>query len=323
MRRQLFRFVLAGNVLQAAAAFENIELGLGSLCFTYLSTYLAPVQTWAASLDPIESSAVIDRNESSTTIETLSTANLPDSASSGLPGPSTDGEDLATTDPSASDLSSEATVTRETSTTPTSNAASATSGGAGVAGQAIILLVDDADETRKRQQRAVRGFINRGNTAGSESCADAGIFSLAAGQLLDGGDPIYYSGDEDYKLLAPQGEPPNGAITTTFVNSGGSLQFTNDLLPNGQAGFCQDPATSEVFLTFASQPPGCVPVGVTVILGNVYFKGFSNFYVDCDEHPPYSNDHQRRIYHGRFDHIGRGLDALINIARRATDLFDY
>ncbi|KAJ4326712.1 hypothetical protein N0V84_002827 [Fusarium piperis] len=280
MRRQLFHLALAGNILQAVATFENIELVQGSLCIIYLSTYLAPARTWAASLDPIESPAFIDRNGTSTSIRTLLATSLPDSASSVSLGSLTDIDNVATGAPSASDLLTRATVSRETSRTPTSNAASVTTTGAEVSGQAIILLVNEPEDTRKRQQRAVRGFINNGNTAGFGSCSDAGIFSLASGQLLDAGDPIYYSASEDYKQLTPQGEPPVGAITTTFTNSGGSLQFINPLLPNDQAGFCQDPQTGEIFITLTSQPPGCVPVKVAVYLGNIYFHLASKSHVD-------------------------------------------
>ncbi|RSM20192.1 hypothetical protein CDV31_000987 [Fusarium ambrosium] len=262
MRRLLFHLALVGNFVLAATALDP-EPVQGSLCFTYLSTYLAPVQTWAASLDPVESSAAIDRNGTSTSLEALPTVDLPDSSSLELPILPTDGEDVPTADLSASDLSSGATVTREASAT--FDAASATSGSAGVSGQGIILLVDESEEERKRQQRSIRGFINNGNTAGSESCSDAGVFSLVNGQLLEEGTPIYYAG-EDFKKLVSQGEPPIDAITRTFVNSGGVLLFENSLLPNGQAGYCQDPETSEVFITFASAPLGCVPVSLTVYL---------------------------------------------------------
>ncbi|RSL85641.1 hypothetical protein CEP51_003222 [Fusarium floridanum] len=265
MRRLLFHLALVGNFILVAAALDHPGPVQGSLCFTYLSTYLAPVQTWAASLDPVESSAAIDRNETSTSLDALPTVDLPDSSSLELPILPTDEEDVPTADLSASDLSSGATVTREASAT--SDAASATSGSAGVSGQGIILLVDESEEERKRQQRGIRGFINNGNTAGSESCSDAGVFSLVNGRLLEEGTPIYYAG-EDFKQLVSQGEPPIDAITRTFVNSGGVLLFENSLLPNGQAGYCQDPETSEVFITFASAPLGCVPVSLTVYLGN-------------------------------------------------------
>ncbi|RSL63415.1 hypothetical protein CEP54_005253 [Fusarium duplospermum] len=263
MRQLLFHLALVGNVIPAVASLEKPELVQGSLCFTYLSTYLAPVQTWAASLNPVESSAAFDRNETSTSLEGLPTVDLPDSSSLELPSLPIDGEDVPTADFSASGLSGGATVTRGASAT--SDAASATSGSAGVSGQGIILLVDESEQERKRQQRAIRGFINNGNTAGSESCFDAGVFSLIDGQLLEGGDPIYYAG-EDFKQLTSQGGPPIDAITRTFVNSGGILLFENSLLPNGEAGYCQDPETSEVFITFASAPEGCVPVSLTVYL---------------------------------------------------------
>lgn len=45
-------------------------------------------------------------------------------------------------------------------------------------------------------------------------------------------------------------------MTKTFANSGGLLLFENPLLPNGEADYCQDPETGEVFMTFASAPLG-------------------------------------------------------------------
>lgn len=265
MRQLLFHLALVGGIIFAAAALDHPELVQGSLCFTFLSTYLAPVQTWAVNFDPVKSSSpAIDGDQTSTSLETRPTVNLLDSSSLELPTLPIDGEDAPTVDPS---FSTKTTVSREASGTLTSNAASVTSGTAGVSGQGIILLVDESEETRKRQQRAIRGFVNNGNTAASESCSDAGFFSLSAGQLLDGGNPIFYAG-EDFKQLAGQGAPPIDAITRTFVNSGGLLLFENPLLPNGQAGYCQDPETSEVLITFASAPLGCVPVSLTVYLGN-------------------------------------------------------
>lgn len=160
-------------------------------------------------MDPLESSSpVIDRNQTSTSLEALPTVDPPDSSSLEVPNLPTDGEDVPTADPSASDFSTGGTASREASETLTSNAASATSGTGGVSGQGIILLVDESEETRKRQQRAIRSFVNDGNTTASGSCSDIGVFNLVAGQLVDGDDPMFYAGD-DFKQFVGQGRRPS------------------------------------------------------------------------------------------------------------------
>lgn len=97
MRLLLFHLALVGNIVLATAALDHPELIQGSLCFTYLSTYLAPVQTWAASLDTVEfSSPAIDRNQTSTSIEALPTLDFLDSSSLESPTLPIDDEDVPT-----------------------------------------------------------------------------------------------------------------------------------------------------------------------------------------------------------------------------------
>ena len=75
---------------------------------------------------------------------------LQDSSSLGSPSLPTDGEDVPTANPRASNFSTEATVSREASRMLTSNDASATRGAVRVPDQGIVLLVDDSEEATKR-----------------------------------------------------------------------------------------------------------------------------------------------------------------------------
>ncbi|PCD19373.1 hypothetical protein FGRA07_06178 [Fusarium graminearum] len=83
---------------------------------------------------------------------------------------------------------------------------------------------------------------------------------------ITGNAPIYFNG-EDYKVFgAANGEVPSGAITRTFFRDGGILRFQNSrIVPNGEAGFCQTPSDGQVYITFSSQPAGCIPINPVVI----------------------------------------------------------
>lgn len=79
------------------------------------------------------------------------------------------------------------------------------------------------------------------------------------------GVPIYYLPGEIYKQLGGRGSPPDGAITTTFDIVNDNLQFVNSALPDGRAGFCQVPDSGIVYITYLSEPDGCVEVVLTVV----------------------------------------------------------
>ncbi|UPL02098.1 hypothetical protein LCI18_013032 [Fusarium solani-melongenae] len=97
---------------------------------------------------------------------------------------------------------------------------------------------------RDLSKRARGGFVGGENAVNPNTCTDASTFSLVSGQLFDNGLPIYYSG-EAYKILK--------------VSS-----IVNPSLPNGQAGFCQDSTTGEVYITFSRGPADCAPVSLII-----------------------------------------------------------
>ncbi|ENH67213.1 hypothetical protein FOC1_g10006985 [Fusarium oxysporum f. sp. cubense race 1] len=126
----------------------------------------------------------------------------------------------------------------------------------------VFRIVPDTDSSRRRRlKRALGGFI--GST--SEICQDASAFSLSGGRLLDGRRPIYYNGEDFKELRGQQTTPPRRAVATTFAGDGGFLRFRSPDLPNGEAGFFQSPGTGQVYITFASSPPGCVSVRLSVV----------------------------------------------------------
>lgn len=130
----------------------------------------------------------------------------------------------------------------------------------------IILRVipnsQDVKRDQRLQARALGGFV--GTQSGI--CEDAARFNFLAGSLLDGDLPIYYNG-EDYKEFSGQPGPvPDGAISTSFsADSNGFVQFSNSLLPNGKAGFCQLSDGGQVYLSFTSSPPNCRTVRLAIV----------------------------------------------------------
>ncbi|KAF5240412.1 hypothetical protein FAUST_4306 [Fusarium austroamericanum] len=126
----------------------------------------------------------------------------------------------------------------------------------------VLRIVRKAPDNNRMQKRDVGGFIG----TPSEICDNAEEFRLVGAQLVAGNAPIYFNG-EDYKVFgAGNGEVPSSAITRTFFRDGGILRFQNSrIVPNGEAGFCQTPSDGQVYITFSSQPAGCIPVNLAVI----------------------------------------------------------
>ncbi|KXH46047.1 hypothetical protein CSAL01_04265 [Colletotrichum salicis] len=136
--------------------------------------------------------------------------------------------------------------------------------------QPMILFVAPGSPTniiRNLEKRMPGGFVNQNTNVDRQKCDAATVFSLVAGQLLDGGVPVHYSPGESYKPLNAMGTPPNNAIATTFDVFEGALRFYHPSLPGNQAGFCQD-ATGQVHVTFTSRPPDCETVSLLAYGGN-------------------------------------------------------
>ncbi|KIL90051.1 hypothetical protein FAVG1_06789 [Fusarium avenaceum] len=293
MKTHIFVATLLGAVGTFSAP-NQASMEMDTWCITYLSTYLAPVSNQASALPSVDQGAeepiaqesetlpfvpsirpTFGRNTSVPTTRstlsddgqgalTLDTSFVSVQSTGTSPVSPTSAEtsdlnveptgvltdELATSSASIQDLGS----TASTDTFPTSSSIIQP------AGRSIIFRVSIPDnERRGLHKRATRGFVGIDNP---DVCTFAAVFTLAEGKLLDGGVPVYYSG-EDYKDLAGQGNPSGGSVTTTFTASGGNLVFRNSGLPNGDAGFCQV-SNGQVYITFTAGPPGCVPVNLAV-----------------------------------------------------------
>ncbi|SPJ75735.1 uncharacterized protein FTOL_05466 [Fusarium torulosum] len=93
-------------------------------------------------------------------------------------------------------------------------------------------------------------------------CTSATVYRLISDQLLDGGVPFYYTGQE-YQEFGAQGDPPANAVKTTFSIAGGKLKWTNNAFDN--AAFCQDVSDGKVYITFDSRPDNCQSVWLMAI----------------------------------------------------------
>lgn len=256
MRLSSIPAVLGGifHIISAADIVKGGESTTVSWCITYLSTYLAPVSINTAGPALVETSLIPS-----------SSGNPWAGASStqGQQGPNS-------RDSSLSPTPSMGTNTLLPSDLETYSLSSTAASGPDAANGNLIFAITPSTGSSKRDlsKRARGGFVGGENAVNPNTCTDASTFSLVSGQLFDNGLPIYYSG-EAYKSFSGQGTPPDGSITTTFQNAQGLLQFVNPSLPNGQAGFCQDSTTGEVYITFSREPADCAPVSLIIYSGTL------------------------------------------------------
>ncbi|KAF5552679.1 NAD(P)H azoreductase [Fusarium mexicanum] len=249
-------------------------------CVTYLSTYLAAIPNNNWPLSSIDGDAnVLDTEDGETgrfplapsirptfggntsiaTTNTNAILTQVDEETSQLAefvtGPSS--VDL----PPSRDQARKTPSALQTSFGQTTLAVPTTTGGVEPQGQIVIFRIQLPIDDRKNKinKREVRGFVGNGSP---DTCTFAATFNLAESQLFKNGNPIYYSGEE-FKELDSQGLPPPDAITKGFASTGTLLSFQNDGLPNGEAGFCQT-SDGQVYITFASSPPGCTLVTLGV-----------------------------------------------------------
>ncbi|KAF5568136.1 hypothetical protein FNAPI_356 [Fusarium napiforme] len=230
---RLFPFLLA-SLFGASIALQDEQIQPETWCITYLSTYLVPV------------SRAHTRPTTSSPEETIfpETSRAPLTFSTDPAIPSTlsvpDGVIITTSVPS------------QTTGIPIPQAS----------GRSVIFRVvpESQDTKRDLQARAVGGFVG----SQSEICAAAAVFNLVQGRLLDGTLPIYYNGESFKELRGSPGALSRGAVTETFADEDGFLRFSNSALPNGEAGFCQDTESGQVYITFTASPPGCQTIRLSI-----------------------------------------------------------
>ncbi|KAF5974482.1 hypothetical protein FCOIX_8233 [Fusarium coicis] len=244
-------------------------------CVTYLSTYLMPVSSSIAFSTDINSAstAISSTASNSSTTEPSSLEIKTTEAHSRSQQTSKLSSTLTTTDQlNSSQIQTLSSTTLSTtdlftsSIIPTSSTTASTdvttTSTPQPSSRSIILGIQPPITNRRRniKRAPLGGFVG-----GTQVCTFALDFTLSVeGQLLAGGVPVFYAG-EDFKPISEQKPISNSGdiITKTFAESNGVLVFKNSSLPSGEAGFCQT-STGVVYITFSSQPSGCVPVALRI-----------------------------------------------------------
>ncbi|KAF4341888.1 hypothetical protein FBEOM_4205 [Fusarium beomiforme] len=236
---------------------QDVEKGPKTYCVTYLSTYLVPISSNATGSLPTDGIII-----SPQTLDPVLSASTP-LAESIYTSTRTR---LSASTPFEFKIVESTFSTGTPETTPTVAPTDP-----GTNNELVIFrIVPNTDESRRhRRKRALGGFV--GST--SEACQEASSFSLSEGRLLDNGRPIYYDGEDYKELRGARRSVPWGAIATTFAGDGGFLRFRNTALPNDESGFCQTPEDGQVYITFTSSPPGCVPIRLSVVGVDEYEDG--------------------------------------------------
>ncbi|KAM0227726.1 hypothetical protein ACHAPO_011294 [Fusarium lateritium] len=240
MSRRL-AFVFLSGLVASAAASQDVERQ-DVFCTTYLSTYLVAV----SATNTVSAPADVGNSASE-----ISDTALAEYTSTG----------------SASDLIPDfSTVTKDdnqgTTDLPTSSVTISPTLPGGNSRPVIFRIIPDTSNNRRGlARRDLGGFV--GST--EEVCAEASVFNLSNGRLLQGTAPVFYAGESFKELRGQAGSLPQNAITTAFVEVSGSLRFRNSALPNGKAGFCQTPENGQTYVTFTSSPPGCLAVRLSIV----------------------------------------------------------
>ncbi|KAK1851526.1 hypothetical protein CCHR01_05812 [Colletotrichum chrysophilum] len=261
-------------------------------CFTYLSTYLEPVSFGTtiipgnSTASPAQSSlysapmTVSASTVASTGSEILATSAESEGTSSALltsaliPGSSIPTESIQT---SASISVTAAGGTSFSNVPSTTVASSGVSGSFAITtsppvpttsvipGDRVIFLIAPAppERTKRIRKRDLGGFISTGLDENPPTCDLASVFILSdAQELFIGGIPLYYDVGDSFRQLRSTVSPPAGAVTRGFTTVNGLLVFRNPALPNGEASFCQDATSGQVYIVFTSGPSGCVLVNI-------------------------------------------------------------
>ncbi|KAF5716332.1 hypothetical protein FMUND_6285 [Fusarium mundagurra] len=230
---RLFHFLLA-SLFSASIALQDDQIQPESWCITYLSTYLVPVSDGHTHL----------------TTSSAEEAVFPETSQAAL----TFDTDLAI--PSTLSVPDNLIITTS-APSPTTGVPVPEASGRSV----IFRVVPESQDTKRHLHvRAVGGFVG----SQSEICAAAAIFNLVQGRLLDGTLPIYYNGEGFKELRGYSGALPRGAVTETFADEDGFLRFFSSALPTGEAGFCQDSKSGQVYITFTASPPSCQSVRLSI-----------------------------------------------------------
>ncbi|WAO91512.1 Hypothetical protein NCS54_00898700 [Fusarium falciforme] len=170
-----------------------------------------------------------------------------------------------------SDLSVQSRALRDsTSTRSTSNLASINTDTPELDRLVVFSIIqsveEDVDATDSSRKRGFGGFVGNGSLHNPDSCIDARSFVFFQGRLFDDDGPIYYQAGDSHKPFRGQEPLPEGAVDTGFLTAGDYLRWTHVRLPNGRASFCLEPVSGQVYIAFTSQPSGCLPASLSILL---------------------------------------------------------
>ncbi|RGP61588.1 hypothetical protein FSPOR_9914 [Fusarium sporotrichioides] len=239
--------LLLSCFVTTASSFDKVVDLPETYCVTYLSTYLAPISGINTGLSSSEDSSL----SISTVVDdfTSDTQDTQTSSSFPLDDPiSTSVRDVSVT---TSFPTNTETFTLDPTEIPEPDGR-----------DVVFRVIPSSDDTRRSLHgRALGGYVG----SQTDLCDDAVVYNLFQGRLYEGGFPIYYNSESYKELRGEEGPLPRGAVTTTFLDDGGYIEFVSSSLPGGRAGFCQVSSSGQVYLTFGSSPTDCAPVRLAVI----------------------------------------------------------
>ncbi|GKU03379.1 unnamed protein product [Fusarium langsethiae] len=239
--------LLLSCFVTSASGFQNVANLPETFCVTYLSTYLVPI----SGINTDRSSSEGPSLSFSTVVDDFTSRKQNAQTSSSFPL-----DDPLST--SARDVSVTTSFPANTETSTLDPTEIPEPDGRDV----VFRIIPSSDDTKRSfHKRALGGYVG----SQTDLCDDAVVYNLFQGRLYEGGFPIYYNSESYKELRGEEGPLPRGAVTTTFLDDGGYIEFISSSLPGGRAGFCQVSSSGQVYLTFESSPPDCAPVRLAVI----------------------------------------------------------
>lgn len=134
-------------------------------------------------------------------------------------------------------------------------------------------------EKRTAAKRDLGGFISDSDSPNPKECSSATVYRLDSGRLQINSRltlSIFADAGTSFTEFRAR-ESLNAAaniVATTFFNDNSVLRWRNASFSGGEAGFCQVAATGQVYTTYvaspAAWPAGCVPVSITILDRKIY-----------------------------------------------------
>lgn len=129
-------------------------------------------------------------------------------------------------------------------------------------------------EKRTAAKRDLGGFISDGGSPNPKDCRSATTYRLDSGRLQISSRltfSIFADAGTSFTEFRARESLNAGAniVATTFFNDNSILRWRNASFSGGEAGFCQVAATGQVYTTYVASPTqwpaGCLPVSISII----------------------------------------------------------